>query len=114
MRTADGLLIEAIGVGYWSGPAGKSRLVHEIDDDLTIVDLVDNETSDILILARSRKTDSQLSSETLADTKNQLNTLASPRRPKLLISHNTNLKTLIRGGNINAIREYLEKNLRNQ
>lgn len=58
MKTDDGLSIGAIGLSWWSGPAGKGKKIRRIDEEDSIDDLIGKEAFDILILSQSEQPES--------------------------------------------------------
>jgi hypothetical protein len=111
MKTEDGLTIDAIGIKFWSGPAGQVKKVREIDEENSIQDLIGKESSDILILSKSMQTENEIYKQLLTESTNIDHSLAAPSRPKLLITRNRLFTTIIKKGTIAELRAYLQKKL---
>lgn len=108
IKTDNSDSIEVIGLKYWSGPAGSVRRVQEIDDIKNVRHLVGGETSQILILSKSNMSDAEINQDLLASDKESRLTLASPSRPKLIVTNSVTFKRLIDDGKIAPVKAFLE------
>lgn len=106
-QDANGNSIEVIGLKYWSGPSGERKKVREIDDDLSVNELIGKESSDILIISKSSLPESDIYNESIADGSSFENSLAADRRPKLLVTNSRIFKQLISKGEIQCLKDFL-------
>jgi hypothetical protein len=101
------LTINVIGLNFWSGPAGAKRRVQKIDDDLSVLELIGKEESDIIIISKSTSPESEIIRKSLADEGGSNNSLASPHQPKLIVTANRQFKKLIIKGEIKPLHDFL-------
>ncbi|MEO6734606.1 MAG: ABC-three component system protein [Ferruginibacter sp.] len=113
MKTGDGLSIGAIGLNWWSGPAGKIRRVRRIDEEESVNELIGKESYDILILSQSEQPESEVYKEPLGESAKVDYSLAAGRKPKLLVTRNRLFGSIINRGSINELRDYLQQKLVN-
>lgn len=112
MKTEGGLSIGAIGLSWWSGPAGKGRKVRKIDEEDSIDDLIGKEAYDILILSQSEQPESVIYKESISDSAKIDHSLASGNSPKLLITKNRIFDSIIKKGSIDELQTYLKQKLK--
>lgn len=105
-KLKDNLSVNTIGLSWWSGPSGKKRKVRPMHDEC-ILDLIGKESSDVLILSKIESTPNDIYEEDLMSSNVQTKTLASPNLPKLLVTNNMKLKILIKKGELQPLRRYL-------
>lgn len=111
MKTEDGLSIGAIGLNWWSGPAGKIKSVREIDDEESVNDLIGKEAYDILILSQSKQPEGEVFKQSIGQSANIDYSLAGGNNPKLLITYNRRFKSIIKTGSIAQLQTYLQQKL---
>jgi hypothetical protein len=111
MKTEDGLSIGAIGLSWWSGPAGKARKVRKIDDEDSVYDLIGKETYDILILSQSEQPEGEIYKQSIGDSTNIDHSLAAGQSPKLLVTRNRLLNSIIKKGSVDELQNYLQQKL---
>lgn len=112
MKTEDGLSIGAIGLTWWSGPAGKGRKVRKIDEEDSIDDLIGKEAYDILILSQSEQVEGEIYKHSISDSANIDHSLAAGNNPKLLITKNRIFNSVIKKGSIDELQNYLKEKLK--
>lgn len=112
MTTGDGLSIGAIGLNWWSGPAGKPKKVRKIDDEESVDDLIGKEAYDILILSQSEHPESVIYNQSIGDSGNINHSLAAGHSPKLLITRNRIFNSILKKGSIAQLRSYLQQKLK--
>ncbi|MBJ6120064.1 hypothetical protein JAO76_17795 [Pontibacter sp. BT310] len=105
-KIQDNLSVNTIGLSCWSGPSGKKRKVRPMHDEC-ILDLIGKESSDVLILSKIESSPNDIYEEDLMSSNVQTKTLASPSLPKLLVTNNMKLKMLIKRGELQPLRSYL-------
>lgn len=111
MKTEDGLSIGAIGLSWWSGPAGKTKKIRKIDDEESIDDLIGKEAYDILILSQSEQPEGEIYKQSISDSANIDHSLAAGNNPKLLITRNRIFSSIIKKGSIDELQNYLKQKL---
>jgi len=111
MKTGDGLSIGAIGLSWWSGPAGKTKRIREIDDVESVDDLIGKEAYDILVLSQSKQAESVIFKQSLGESGNIDHSLAAGRSPKLLVTRNQLFNSIVKKGSITELRDYLQQKL---
>jgi hypothetical protein len=111
MKTEDGLNIGVIGLSWWSGPAGKTKKVREIDDEESVADLVGKEAYDILVLSQSKQAESMIYKQSLGESANIDHSLAAGHSPKLLVTRNQLFNSIVKKGSITELRNYLQQKL---
>lgn len=111
MKTEDGLNIGAIGLSWWSGPAGNTKRIREIDDGESVDDLIGKEAYDILVLSQSKQAESVIYKQSLGESANIDHSLAAGRSPKLLVTRNQLFNSIIKKGSITELRNYLQQKL---
>jgi outer membrane lipopolysaccharide assembly protein LptE/RlpB len=111
MKTEQGLSIGAIGLNWWSGPAGKIKSVRRIDDEESINDLIGKEAYDILVLSQSNQPEVEIYKQSMGESTNFDHSLASGHSPKLLVTRNRLFNSIIKKGSITELRTYLEQKL---
>ena len=111
MKTEDGLSIGAIGLSWWSGPAGKTKKIRKIDDEESIDDLIGKEAYDILILSQSEQPEGEIYKQSISDSANIDHSLAAGNNPKLLITRNRIFNSIIKKGSIDELQNYLRQKL---
>jgi hypothetical protein len=111
MKTDDGLNIGAIGLNWWSGPAGKTKRVRRIDDEECVGDLIGKEAYDILIISQSDQPEGEIYKQSIGESGSCDNSLAAGHSPKLLITHNRRFKSIIKTGSIAQLQTYLKQKL---
>lgn len=102
-----------VALRYWGG-TGREILVRELfyEDDEDAVELViGGEVKPVLVLPHIKSSASEFYSASLADDKFSSDSLVNSRRPKLLVTKNRRLDQLIRRGDLDSIREELQKEL---
>lgn len=104
-KISESLSLNAIGLQYWSGIAGKPRNVRKISND--VLKIIGQEKTDILIMSDVESSPSDILDLTLADTIENTNTLASGKQLKLLVTDNIYLRHIIEKGDILALRSHL-------
>ncbi len=114
MQTEDGLSIGAIGLSWWSGPAGKLRRVQRIDEEESVKFLIGKESYDILVLSQSELSESEVYKLPLSESVNIDNSIAGGRTPKLLVTCNRLFNSIVNRGSINELGEYLQQKLNSQ
>jgi hypothetical protein len=112
MKTADGLSIGAIGLTWWSGPAGKTKRVRRIDDEESVNDLIGKETNDILILSQSDQPEGEIYKQSMGDSASADYSLAAGHSPKLLITSNRRFNSIIKTGSVAQLQSYLQQKLK--
>ncbi|WP_299762385.1 ABC-three component system protein [uncultured Pontibacter sp.] len=105
-RIKSHLSVNTIGLGWWSGPSGKTRKARPLDDK-HIMDLIGRESSDILILSKLESSPNDIYEENIMSSNVQTKSLASPRYPKVLVTNNRKLKMLIQAGELQSLKKYL-------
>jgi len=109
--TVDGqLTIDVKALSHWSGPAGRPRRPRRLIDN-GIDHLIGKEPSKILILSSVETPSAYILNNSLADGHDSFNSLASPRKPSLLVTNSYQISQLIEKGNIQEIRDYLNSEL---
>lgn len=111
MKAEDGLSIGAIGLNWWSGPAGKIKRVRRIDDDESVNDLIGKEAYDILVLSQSDQPEGEIYKQSMGESANVDHSLAAGRSPKLLVTRNRLFNSIIKKGSITELRNYLQQKL---
>lgn len=111
MKTEDGLSIGAIGLSWWSGPAGKTKKVRKIDEEESIDDLIGKEAYDILILSQSEQPEGEIYKQSISDSANFDHSLAAGHNPKLLITRNRLFNSIIKKGSVDELKNYLQQKL---
>lgn len=111
MKTDGGLSIGAIGLNWWSGPAGKTKRVRRIDDEECVSDLIGKEAYDILIISQSDQPEGEIYKQSIGESGSVDNSLAAGHSPKLLITPNRRFKTIIKTGSIAQLQTYLKHKL---
>lgn len=111
LKTKDGLTMGAIGVRFWSGPYGEIRKVREIDDEDFVENLIGKESSDILVLSQSKQPENVIYRLPLTESVNLDHSLATGRKPKLLITRNSIFKKVVEKGSISELQHYLEQKI---
>lgn len=104
------LTINTKALSYWSGPSGKPRKVRKITDE-GISSLLGKEPSKILLLSKIDSASSDILEVSLAEDDEFAGSMASSRRPILLITNSPKISRLIIKGNIEALRSYLQTEL---
>jgi hypothetical protein len=111
MKTEDGLSIGAIGLNWWSGPAGKSKRVRKIDEEESVDDLIGKESYDILILSQSEQPEGEIYKQSIGESANVDHSLAVGHIPKLLVTRNRRFNSIIKKGSIAELQNYLQQKL---
>jgi hypothetical protein len=111
MQTEDGLSMGAIGLNWWSGPAGKTKKIRKIDAEESIDDLIGKEPYDILILSQSEQPEGVIYKQSISDSANIDHSLAAGHNPKLLITRNRIFDSIVRKGSIDELQNYLKQKL---
>jgi hypothetical protein len=111
MKTEDGLSIGAIGLNWWSGPAGKKRKVRKIDEEESVDDLIGKEAYDILILSKSEQPEGEIYKQSISESVNIDHSLAAGRSPKLLVTRNRRFESIMNKGSISELKNYLLQKL---
>lgn len=112
MKTEDGLSIGAIGLSWWSGPAGKTKKIRRIDEEESIDDLIGKEAYDILILSQSEQPEGEIYKQSIGDSASIDHSLAAGNNPKLLITKNRIFNSIIKKGSIDEFQIYLKQKLK--
>ncbi|QQD30005.2 hypothetical protein ICJ33_13495 [Pseudomonas simiae] len=102
-----------VGLKYWGGTSREilvRELFHE-DDNETVELIVGAEVKPVLVLPHVKLSPSEFYSVSLADDKISSDSLISSKRPKLLVTKNRRLDSLIRAGDLDSIREALQQEL---
>jgi hypothetical protein len=102
-----------VGLKCWGGTS-RDISVRELfyeDDDETVELIIGGEVKPILVLPHIRSSSSEFYSASLQDDKFSSDSLVSSKRPKLLVTKNRRLDGLIRAGDLDSIREELQKEL---
>lgn len=92
---------------YWSGVSGEPRRTRKLIENGRDK-LLAAESAKILILSEVDAAPSELRSETMADEKGTDTNLAAAREPQIIVTMCTKFSDLVRQGDIQKIREYLE------
>ncbi|WP_146038493.1 MULTISPECIES: ABC-three component system protein [unclassified Pseudomonas] len=103
-----------VGLRYWGGNDNEG-LVREMfteDKEEVTESIIGGEVKPVLVLPHIKSSVNEIYCSTLADDSISANSLASPKRPKLLVTKTVKLTRLINDGDILGIREELEKSLR--
>jgi hypothetical protein len=111
MKTEDGLSIGAIGLSWWSGPAGKTKRIRKIDEEESLDDLIGKEAYDILVLSQSEQPEGEIYKQSIGESANVDHSLAAGRSPKLLVTRNRLFNSIIKKGSITELRNYLQQKL---
>ncbi|WP_144399987.1 ABC-three component system protein [Pseudomonas lactis] len=109
----QGLEAKLVGLKCWGGTS-RDILVRELfyeDDDETVELIIGGEVKPILVLPHIKSSSSEFYSASLQDDKSSADLLISSKRPKLLVTKSRRLDGLIRAGDLNSIREELQKEL---
>lgn len=109
MMQAGDLRIGAIGLKYWSGPGSRKRKVRPIDSEDCIDELIGQQKCEIMILSQSRQPGLQIQQESLASVAGTEHSLAAGHKPRLLVTNNYNLQSIVDKGEIAQLRLYLQK-----
>lgn len=112
MKTEGGLSIGAIGLSWWSGPAGKTKKIRRIDEEESIDDLIGKEAYDILILSQSEQPEGEIYKQSISDSVKIDHSLAAGNNPKLLITKNRIFNSIIKKGSIDELQTYLKQKLK--
>jgi len=105
------LKVTSIGLAFWSGPASGSKKVIEIDDESNISKLLENESGQIIIIAKSKLPDSEVFKDDIFCDIDKIKLLTHPRYPKLLVTRDTKFDRLLKAGSIQSIRDYFQEKL---
>ena len=103
-------IVRAIGLNYWSGPCDNPDM-YDIDDSRTIDKLLSNQKEDILLLTGTRCPASVIYSYSLTGESVNSGSLSDINYPKLLVTNDERIKTLIRMGDCEKIKAYLSKKM---
>lgn len=102
------LKIRTIGLQFWSGSAGSSKKVIEIDDEDEISKLLEQEKEEVIILSGSKEPIDYLLGEDIAGNLMHNGLLSDCKRPQLVVPYNKVVKKLIDHGNISEIKDYFQ------
>ncbi|WP_313163918.1 ABC-three component system protein [Sedimentibacter sp.] len=105
------LVVNSIGLTYWSGPAEGARKIMKIDDDEGIEKLLEKESGDILIIPQSGLTETEVFGDDIFGETTRSSLLTHPKHPKLLITQDRIFKKNLNKGNISILRAYLQERL---
>ena len=111
MKTEEGLRIGAIGLKWWSGPAGKARKVRRIDAEDSVSELVGKEPYDILVLSQSEQPQSEIYKQSIGVSTNTHHSLAAAHSPQLLITRDRRFDSIINKGSLSDLLNYLRQKL---
>lgn len=111
MKIENGLSIGAIGLNWWSGPAGKTKRVRRIDDEESVNDLIGKEAYDILIISQSDQPEGEIYKQSMGESASADYSLAGGQSPKLLITPNRRFSSIIKTGSIDQLQTYLQQKL---
>lgn len=106
-----GLKMRTIGLKYWSGPAGFSGEVIEIENPKGTSQLLSQESEEVLILSGTSEPIGSLLEEDLTNNSSCSGLLSDRKQPQLLVTHNSKFKKLVDEGNIIKIRNYLQNQI---
>lgn len=106
----DRLTMTAIGLAYWSGPAGDSKEVIKIDEEISVSKLLENESGQIIIIPQSELPDLIFTDDILGDI-TKIGLLTHPDYPKLLITKDIYFKRKLKKGDITELKEYFQNSL---
>lgn len=112
MRTEDGLSIGAIGLKWWSGPAGKAKKVRRVDAEDAVSELVGKEPYDILVLSQSEQPQSEIYKQSIGASRNTDHSLAAGHSPQLLITRDKRFDSIINKGSLSDLSVYLRQKLK--
>ncbi|MCK5580007.1 MAG: hypothetical protein KAJ18_01895 [Candidatus Omnitrophica bacterium] len=105
------LKVTSIGLAFWSGSASGSKKVIEIDDESSIGKLLENESGQIIIIAKSKLSDREVFKDDMSCDIDKIKLLTHPRYPKLLVTRDTKFNRLLKAGSIQAIKDYFQEKL---
>lgn len=109
----NNLAIQAFALVTWSGPSDSiTSRVRRLGEEGS-VELLGREPSSITILPHVNETPTQLLNDTMADTSQVKINIATSHRPKVIITATPEFERLIRTGDLNGIKTYIETSLRN-
>jgi len=111
MKTEEGLRIGAIGLKWWSGPAGKARKVRRIDAEDAVSELVGKEPYDILVLSQSEQPQSEIYKQSIGASTNTYHSLAAGHSPQLLVTRDRRFNSIINKGSLSDLLNYLRQKL---
>lgn len=107
----DQLKVSAIGLAFWSGPAGGFKKIMEIDADEGIGKLLEGEAGQILIIPQSELPETYVFNDDIFSGFTKGCLLSHPRYPKLLITQDWEFKRKLKSGSISELREYFQGSL---
>ncbi len=102
------LSIATCALTHWSGPAGAERRPRKITDEDGLEKFLGHEAAKIMLLPGTEMSSVDVTSDLLATSKGNSNTLASPHRP-ILITNSRVVTRLIDKGEIEPIRELMKR-----
>lgn len=105
------LQVRTIGLKFWSGSAYSAKDIVEISDDKEIAQLLSWEKEEVIVLSGTNDAVSDLLGTDMADNSLHNGLLSDRRQPHMLVSLEPKLKRLIKKGNIEEIRRYLQSQL---
>jgi hypothetical protein len=98
------LSVNVCSIKQWSGPAGNPRRVRKITDD-GIDKLLGQEAARILLLPSVEASPNQVIEQSMADSKGQNNTLATPHHPAVLFTNDMRIRRMIEAGDLQNLRK---------
>lgn len=104
---SNNLKMTAVGLTYWSGPAGGKKKIIRIDEDTDIGKLLENEKEEIIIIPQSELCDSEIFQDDLSNECTKMDLLTHPKYPKLLITQDRNFRKMLKSGNKSKLTEDL-------
>ncbi|MBA4053988.1 MAG: hypothetical protein C0490_04680, partial [Marivirga sp.] len=99
------LSVAACALSCWSGPA-EYREVRKLTDHGTDR-LLGQESAKILILAQVEISASDFIGASMAEPKATTDSLAAPHKPPFLVTNSMKLRSLIRSGDLDQLKNYL-------
>ena len=107
----DNLKMTSVGLAYWSGPEGGSKRIIKIDHDDGLSKLLENERNQIIIIAQSPLTETDVFNDDISGDLDKLGLLTHPHYPKLLITQDRIFNKILERGKIVELKQYFQNSL---
>ncbi len=107
---ADKLEMRSVGLAFWSGPSSSKGNVIRIDDE-GVKKLIENESSEILIISQATASDIEIYEDDIYGGEERVGLLTYPNNPKLLITNDFKFRRLLSRGDIAQMKEFFQNKL---
>lgn len=107
--------IRVIALKYWGGPASSNRtarLLIEDDDDTEVEDLLGKELANIILLAGSSSSHSEVNRCSIASDRLSQDSFGASRRAMLAVTNSRRFRMAVKSGKIEMVTKLLEPEFR--